>query len=118
MSVTRLASVTAIVATSSAFATVTPTTLFGDAYIVQDGTGASARFYSVLDVYIKGSNASDIISSTFGVSAYTSAFTMNQGDGFVQTNGGATPTIGCATFARASTAEHASCPSRAGARIA
>jgi hypothetical protein len=74
---------------SSAFATVTPTTLFGDSYIVKDGAGATAKFYSVLDVYIKGSNASDIISSTFGVTAYTSAFTMNQGDAFVQTNGGA-----------------------------
>ena len=79
----------ALALTSASFATVTPTTLFGDAYIVQDGAGASARFYSVLDVYIKGSNASDIISSTFGVSAYTSAYTMNQGDAFVQSNGGA-----------------------------
>jgi hypothetical protein len=89
MSVTRLASATAIVAASSAFATVTPTTLFGDSYIVKDGAGATAKFYSVLDVYIKGNNAADIISSTFGVTAYTSAFTMNQGDAFVQTNGGA-----------------------------
>jgi hypothetical protein len=75
--------------TGASFATVTPTTLFGDSYIVQDGAGASARFYSVLDVYIKGSSSADIISSTFGVTAYTSAFTMNQGDAFVQTNGGA-----------------------------
>jgi hypothetical protein len=75
---------------ASAFATVTPTTLFGDSYIVKDGAGASARFYSVLDVYIKGSSASDIISSTFGVSAYTSAYTMNQGDAFVQSNGDGT----------------------------
>ena len=72
---------------SSAFATITPGTLFGDSYIVKEGAGASARFYSVLDVYIKGSNAADIISSTFGVTAYTSAYTMNQGDAFVQTNG-------------------------------
>jgi len=89
MSVTRLVSATAIVAASSAFATVTPTTLFGDSYIVKDGAGATAKFYSVLDVYIKGNNAADIISSTFGVTAYTSAFTMNQGDAFVQSNGGA-----------------------------
>jgi len=87
---TRFASVTAVLALSStSFATVTPGTLFGDSYIVKEGAGASARFYSVLDVYIKGSNAADIISSTFGVTAYTSAFTMNQGDAFVQTNGGA-----------------------------
>ena len=85
MSVIRLASTAATVAAaSSAFATVTPTTLFGDSYIVKEGSGASARFYSVLDVYIKGSSAADIISSTFGVSAYTSAYTMNQGDAFVQ----------------------------------
>jgi len=77
------------VLTAGAFATITPTTLYGDSYIVKDGAGASARFYSVLDVYIKGSSSSDIISSTFGVSAYTSAFTMNQGDAFVQSNGGA-----------------------------
>jgi hypothetical protein len=75
--------------TVSTFATVTPGTLFGDSYIVKEGAGATAKFYSVLDVYIKGNNAADIISSTFGVSAYTSAFTMNQGDAFVQTNGGA-----------------------------
>ena len=76
--------------TLPAVATITPTTLFGDSYIVQDGSGASARFYSVLDVYIKGSNAADIISSTFGVSAYVSAYTMNQGDAFLHSNGDGT----------------------------
>lgn len=87
MSATRLSAFAAIAASSTvAMATVTPTTLFGDSYIVKEGAGASARFYSVLDVYIKGNNAADIISSTFGVSAYTSAFTMNQGDAFVQQN--------------------------------
>jgi hypothetical protein len=88
MSVSRFASLSAMAVSTSAFATVTPGTLFGDSYIVKEGAGASARFYSVLDVYIKGNNAADIISSTFGVTAYTSAFTMNQGDAFVQTNGG------------------------------
>ena len=73
--------------TSASYATITPTTLFGDSYIVKEGAGASARFYSVLDVYIKGTSQADIISSTFGVSAYTSAYTMNQGDAFVQSNG-------------------------------
>jgi MYXO-CTERM domain-containing protein len=88
MSLQRLSSAAAIVAAaSSAFATITPGELFGDSYIVKEGAGYSARFYSVLDVYIKGNNAADIISSTFGVSAYTSAFTMNQGDAFVQSNG-------------------------------
>ena len=76
--------------TSASYATITPTTLFGDSYIVKEGAGASARFYSVLDVYIKGSSTADIISSTFGVTAYTSAYTMNQGDAFVQSNGDGT----------------------------
>ena len=90
MSLNRVMSLAALSVSASAFATVTPTTLFGDSYIVKEGSGASARFYSVLDVYIKGSNAADIISSTFGVSAYTSAYTMNQGDAFVQSNGDGT----------------------------
>ena len=79
-----------MVLTGSAFATVTPATLYGDSYIVKEGAGSAARFYSVLDVYIKCGNSNDIISSTFGVSAYTSAYTMNQGDAFVQSNGDGT----------------------------
>jgi hypothetical protein len=78
------------VLTASAFATVTPTTLFGDSYIIKDGVGADARFYSVLDVYLKGNNANDIVSSTFGVSAWVSSYTQDQGKAFVQTNGTAT----------------------------
>ena len=31
-------------------ATVTPGTLFGDSYIVQNGEGPNARFYAVMDV--------------------------------------------------------------------
>jgi len=69
---------------ASAFATVTPGTLFGDSYIVKDGEGASAKFYSVMDVYIKCSSAADIISSTFGVTAYQSSYTQNQGKAFMQ----------------------------------
>lgn len=69
-------------------ATITPTTLFGDSYIVRDGVGADARVYSVLDVYIKGSSAADIISSVFGVSAFVSSFSMNSADCFVHSNQG------------------------------
>ena len=72
------------VLSASAFATVTPGTLFGDSYIVKDGSGASAKFYSVMDVYIKCSSSADIISSTFGVTAYQSAYTQNQGKAFMQ----------------------------------
>ena len=71
---------------ASAFATITPTTLFGDSYVVVDG----AKTYSVLDVYIKGSSANDIISSTFGVTAYVSSYTLNNGKTFQQSNGTAT----------------------------
>ena len=78
------AALAATTLSASAFATITPSTLFGDSYIVKDGAGASARFYSVLDVYIKGSSSADIVSSTFGVAAYTSDFVMNQGNAFVQ----------------------------------
>ena len=90
MSVSSIAPMTVLALASGAFATVTPATLFGDSYIVKEGAGASARFYSVMDVYIKCGNSNDIISSTFGVSAYTSAYTMNQGDAFVQSNGDGT----------------------------
>ena len=73
-----------VVLSASAFATVTPGTLFGDSYIVKDGEGASAKFYSVMDVYIKCSSSADIISSTFGVTAYQSVYTQNQGKSFMQ----------------------------------
>ena len=73
-----------VVLSASAFATVTPGTLFGDSYIVKEGSGASAKFYSVMDVYIRCSSSADIISSTFGVTAYQSAYTQNQGKSFVQ----------------------------------
>ena len=66
---TRCAAVGVVAAMSGAqvaMATVTPGTLFGDSYIVKDGEGASAKFYSVMDVYIKCSSSADIISSVFG----------------------------------------------------
>ncbi|MFM7806333.1 MAG: hypothetical protein ACKPEA_00205, partial [Planctomycetota bacterium] len=83
MSVSRIASLSALAVSATAFATVTPTTLFGDSYIVVDG----ARTFSVLDVYIKGGSTADIISSTFGVTAYVSSFTLNNGKSFQQSNG-------------------------------
>ena len=81
---TFAAAAATVVLSASAFATVTPGTLFGDSYIVKDGSGASAKFYSVMDVYIKCSSSADIISSTFGVTAYQSAYTQNQGKSFMQ----------------------------------
>jgi len=84
-----ITAVSALALSASAFATVTPGTLYGDNYFVKDGEGATAKFYSVMDVYIKCSSSADIISSTFGVTAYTSSYTQNQGKSFVQTNGNA-----------------------------
>jgi hypothetical protein len=77
---TSLSLVSALALSASAFATVTPGTLFGDSYIVADG----AKTYSVLDVYIKCTNAADIISSTFGTSAFTSSYNLNNGKEFKQ----------------------------------
>ena len=81
---TSLSLVSALALSASAFATVTPGTLYGDSYIVKDGEGATAKFYSVMDVYIKCSSSADIISSTFGVTAYQSSYTLNNGKEFKQ----------------------------------
>jgi hypothetical protein len=81
-----LAAAASVILTGSAFATIS-NQLIGDSYIVKVGAGASARFYSVMDVYVKCGASTDIVSSTFGVSAYVAATTMNQGDAFVQAAG-------------------------------
>lgn len=87
MCFTRVSAIAAIATASSAFATVTPGTLFGDSYIVKKGSGGSARFFSVLDVYIRCSSSSDIISGgILSGSSYESHFTMNQGLAFVHSN--------------------------------
>jgi len=81
-----LAAAATVVLTGSAFATIT-NQLAGDSYIVKVGAGADARFYSVMDVYVKCTASTDIVSSTFGVSAYVASTVMNQGDAFVQAAG-------------------------------
>jgi len=81
-----LAAALAVGVTGSAFATIS-NQLVGDSYIVKVGSGSAARFYSVMDVYVKCGASTDIVSSTFGVSAYVASTTMNQGDAFVQTSG-------------------------------
>lgn len=73
----------ACLAAGSANATVTPTQLFGDSYIVREGD----RIYSVLDVYIKCGSSADIISSTYGVTAYNSNFSVSGGKLFQHSNG-------------------------------
>jgi len=81
-----LAAAASVVLTGSAFATIS-NQLIGDSYIVKVGSGASARFYSVMDVYVKCGASTDIVSSTFGVSAYVASTVMNQGDSFYQASG-------------------------------
>ena len=80
MKLIALSLVPAVALASSAFATVTPGSVFGDSYIVTDG----ASTYAVMDVYIQCSTSKDIISSTFGVTAYPSSYTLNNGKTFQQ----------------------------------
>lgn len=71
---------------SQALATVT-NNLVADSYVVTSGSGASARQYSVMDVYIECTNAADIVSSVFGVNAYQSSFSLNNGKTFKHSSG-------------------------------
>jgi len=83
-----LVAASAIGIAASAFATV-ESKLYADTYIVNDGSGASARFYSVLDIYAKGSHLGDTLGcsvlglSTHGVIFKTSLGTASS-DIFVQ----------------------------------
>ena len=81
-----LAAALAVGVTGSAFATIS-NQLVGDSYIVKVGSGSAAQFFSVLDVYVKCGASTDIVSSTFGVSAYVASTTMNQGVAFNQAAG-------------------------------
>ena len=76
---------TVIALATPAFATVS-NTLVADSYIRQSGSGSNARFYSVMDVYIQCSNSADIVSSVFGVSAWNSSYTLNNGKTFQHSN--------------------------------
>ena len=81
-----LAAALAVGVTGSAFATIS-NQLVGDSYIVKVGSGSAAQFFSVLDVYVKCGASTDIVSSTFGVSAYVASTTQNQGVAFNQVSG-------------------------------
>jgi hypothetical protein len=87
MRLSALTTVTAVALASNAFATV-ETKLYADTYIVKDGSGASARFYSVLDIYAKGNHLGDAIgASILGLSSHAVIFKTSQayagGDIFV-----------------------------------
>jgi hypothetical protein len=77
-----LAAALAVGVTGSAFATIS-NQLVGDGYLVNVGS----KSYSVLDVYVKCGASTDIVSSTFGVSAYVASTTQNQGVAFNQVSG-------------------------------
>ena len=90
---TRCAAVGVVAAMSGAqvaMATVTPGTLFGDSYIVKDGEGASARYYAVMDVYIKCSSSADIILGVFGVTNFPVIVRTEPEKCFQHSNTGAT----------------------------
>jgi len=73
-----LVAASAIGIAASAFATV-ETKLYADTYIVKDGSGASARFYSVLDIYAKGSHLGDTLgASVLGVGTHAVIFKTSQ----------------------------------------
>ncbi|MBU6317247.1 MAG: hypothetical protein KGR47_12110, partial [Acidobacteria bacterium] len=58
----------------TAEATVEPQ-LYADTYVVVDGVGASARIYSVLDVYVKGNNNGDSMAcAVLGLSSHSVIF--------------------------------------------
>jgi hypothetical protein len=76
-----LVAASAIGIAASAFATVS-TTLVADTYIVKQGSGESAKFYSVLDIYAKGNNAGDAIgASVLGAGTHGVVFATSQATG-------------------------------------
>ena len=78
MRLSALTAVTAVALASSAFATV-EAKLYADTYIVKDGSGASAKFYSVLDVYAKGNHLGDSIGcSILGLSSHSMIIRTSQ----------------------------------------
>lgn len=58
----------------AAMSTVTGNQVYADTYVVVDGNKA----YSVMDIYIKGTQSTDIVASVYGVSAHVAAWTQNQ----------------------------------------
>jgi hypothetical protein len=76
-----LVAASAIGIAASAFATVS-STLVADTYIVKEGSGASAKFYSVLDIYVKGNNVGDAMgASVLGAGTHGVVFATSQATG-------------------------------------
>ena len=76
-----LVAASAIGIAASAFATVS-STLVADTYIVKEGSGASAKFYSVLDIYAKGNNVGDLMGgSVLGAGTHGVVFATSSATG-------------------------------------
>jgi hypothetical protein len=76
-----LVAASAIGIAASAFATVS-STLVADTYIVKEGSGASAKFYSVLDIYAKGNAVGDAMgASVLGVGTHGVVFATSSATG-------------------------------------
>jgi hypothetical protein len=81
MRTTTLSLVSTVALASSAFATVS-STLVADTYIVKQGSGATAKFYSVLDIYVKGNAVGDAMgASVLGVGTHGVVFATSQATG-------------------------------------
>jgi hypothetical protein len=76
-------SIAPVMLATTALATVEGTRLYGDAYLVADG----AKTYSVLDVYIKASQSTDIVASVYGISSWKASWVQNQSLSFRQAGG-------------------------------
>jgi len=83
-----LVAASAIGIAASAFATVS-TTLVADTYIVKEGSGATAKFYSVLDIYAKGNNAGDLLGgSVLGAGTHGVVFATSSATGVTRDSSG------------------------------
>ena len=69
--------------TASSFATVS-STLVADTYVVKDGS----RFYSVLDVYVKGSAQGDVMAGVFGTTNHSLVVATNRAQGVSRDSSG------------------------------
>jgi hypothetical protein len=57
-------------------------TLVADTYIVKQGSGATAKFYSVLDIYVKGNHVGDAMgASVLGAGTHGVVFATSQATG-------------------------------------
>jgi hypothetical protein len=78
-----LSAAAAAAVSTSALSAVIGNQVFGDSYLLQDGS----RTLSVLDVYVKSNSATDVFSSVYGISSFKASWTQVQNRNFVQASG-------------------------------